>query len=194
MSTATKFNDQNELVNIEVLGGIETVNARDLHKALESGKDFSGWVKARIKNYGFIEGVDFTTIWWKSTGGRPAIEYYVSIDMAKHISMIENTDKGREVRLWFIERDKQLSKIEQIGPEQFEFGIIPDAPNDGSHLSLRAFCRVRKYDYTDAELSRMGRELRVFCEERGFSVGKIDDPTYVKVRTYPIAILEDYFA
>lgn len=206
----------NDLVPIENRGGVETVNARDLHQALGSKQHFSDWVKNRIEKYGFQSGVDFTDH-KVMIGKTTAIEYFVSIDMAKELSMIENTDKGREVRRWFIEREKQLARVEITGPEQFEkmmeaamrrllpminprkgsqleFGIIPDAPNDGSHMSLRAFCRVRKYDYTDAELSRMGKELRAFCDGRGFSMGMVDDPTYSKVRTYPIAILEDYFA
>lgn len=37
-------------------------NARDLHNFLEVGRDFSNWIKDRIKKYGFVEGEDFFTI------------------------------------------------------------------------------------------------------------------------------------
>ena len=97
----------NELIKIEKQGEIETVNARELHEFLENKQDFSNWIKARINKYGFIEDVDFTLILAKSTGGRPSTEYYISLDMAKELSMVENNEKGRQARKYFIEREKQ---------------------------------------------------------------------------------------
>ena len=56
----------NELIKIEKsnVGGdlIETVNARELHSFLEVGKDFSTWIKNRIEQYGFVDGVDFVSM------------------------------------------------------------------------------------------------------------------------------------
>ena len=37
----------------------QTVNARELHEFLEVGRDFSNWMKDRIAQYDFVEGVDF---------------------------------------------------------------------------------------------------------------------------------------
>ena len=42
----------------------------------------------------------------------PAKEYVVTIDIAKHLAMIEMTDKGRQVREYFIECEKQLKQIQ----------------------------------------------------------------------------------
>ena len=36
-----------------------SVNARDLHGALDVRRDFSTWIKGRIEQYGFVEGEDF---------------------------------------------------------------------------------------------------------------------------------------
>lgn len=104
----------NELIKIENKEGIETVNARELYEFLEVKKDFSDWIKYRIKKYGFQDGHDFTTIQGKSTGGRPSIEYHVIIDMAKELSMVENNDKGREARRYFIECEKIIKNPENI--------------------------------------------------------------------------------
>jgi phage anti-repressor protein len=84
------------------------VNAREMHEFLESGQDFSDWIKSRVEKYKFLEGEDFSIILWKSTGGRPAREYLLSIDMAKEIAMVENNDKGRQVRRYFIECERRL--------------------------------------------------------------------------------------
>lgn len=92
---------------------VNAVNARDLHKALDSKKDFSSWIKARIDKLGLVENRDygvFTQMGENLSGGRPAKEYVVPIDIAKHLAMIEMTDKGRQVREYFIECEKKLKK------------------------------------------------------------------------------------
>ena len=79
-----------EIIKIEQKNGIETVNARELHEFLESKQEFSSWIKARIMKYGFEENEDYIVIKVndkviKNLGGRPIIEYHISIDMAKEI-------------------------------------------------------------------------------------------------------------
>jgi len=59
-----------------------------------------------------IEGQDFTSILAESIGGRPKKEYVLSIDTAKHLSMMEKSSKGWEIRQYFIDvenRARQLS-------------------------------------------------------------------------------------
>jgi phage anti-repressor protein len=80
---------------------IQTVNARELHGFLGSDKDFTDWIKARVTKYGFVDGVDFTTVLnspnrGNSTGGRRRTDYHVSIDMAKELAMVERNDQGRK--------------------------------------------------------------------------------------------------
>jgi anti-repressor protein len=71
----------NEVLKVIEHGGKQAVNARDLHAALEVGRDFSTWIKERIEKYGFVEGEDFSPDLRKSTGGRPAVEYFLSLGM-----------------------------------------------------------------------------------------------------------------
>lgn len=56
----------NELIPILLayIGGeqIQTCNARELHKFLGVGKDFSSWVKAQIEHAAFTEDKDYLTI------------------------------------------------------------------------------------------------------------------------------------
>ena len=91
---------------------VQTVNARDLHAFLEVGKDFSTWIKDRISQYGFVEGQDFIEVFPKagenSSGGRPAREYHISLDMAKELSMVERNEKGKQARQYFIEMERRV--------------------------------------------------------------------------------------
>lgn len=94
---------------------VNAVNARDLWNALESKQEFSHWIKNRIDKLGLIESRDygvFDKIIKNTEGGvgRPVTEYVVTMDIAKHLAMIEMTDKGREVREYFIECEKQLAQ------------------------------------------------------------------------------------
>lgn len=94
-------------------------NARDLHKALGVGRDFSTWVKDRIQAYGFELGPDYVTGTGLSSPdsgsskARPQelLEYYLTLDMAKELAMLENNDVGRQVRRYFIQREKQAVEL-----------------------------------------------------------------------------------
>lgn len=143
-----KFNDEEQ----------QAVNARDLHKFLEVGRDFSNWIRGRIQKYGFIENEDFivdkenaqihdkinspkrataTDGGFEKATAKPLvksapqiygtmdraipmgfskIDYYISLDMAKELAMIENNKKGREVRKYFIQCEKLLKQ--KIAEEQ----------------------------------------------------------------------------
>jgi len=100
----------NELIKLgqSDIGGdkIETVNARDLHGFLESRQEFAHWIKARIQQYGFTEGVDFT-IDKIIIGKNVKIDYFLTIDMAKELSMVERNDKGKQARQYFIACEKR---------------------------------------------------------------------------------------
>lgn len=96
---------------------VNSVNARDLWKELEIAKDFSNWIKAQLKRGLFEENRDYNLFAQKGEkviGGRPLIEYILTLDTAKEIAMMSGTKKGKEVRNYFIEVEKQLkqSKVE----------------------------------------------------------------------------------
>ena len=97
------------LVNRPVAGQAQqTVNARELHAFLESKQEFSNWIKNRIEDYGFLDGVDFL-INLSKTQGRPRIDYFLSLDMAKELSMVERNAQGKQARQYFIDCEKRLS-------------------------------------------------------------------------------------
>ena len=113
------------VINTSILGNDlkQTVNARDLHMFLEVGKDFSNWMKDRIEQYGFEENQDFI-VYAKTgenlTGGRPAKEYAISIDMAKELSMVERNAKGKEARKYFIGCERIAKELASKPKTQLE--------------------------------------------------------------------------
>lgn len=106
-----------ELIKIEYRDDNALVSARELHEFLEVGRDFSTWVKGRIDKYGFEEGIDFTILnlapqnGGTSWGGSNKKDYAINIDMAKELCMVENNDKGRKARKYFIECEKKLKEV-----------------------------------------------------------------------------------
>lgn len=105
-----------ELIKIEEREGIKTVNARDLWVSLESKQDFSNWITARSE--GFIEGADFTIILLESSGGRPKKEYFIALDMAKHLAMLERNEQGRKIRHYFIDVENNKSFPDYVQKEK----------------------------------------------------------------------------
>ena len=99
--------------------GISTlaVNARELHEFLESSQMFSDWIKNRINDFEFVKNQDFLVSEIYDTkpgrGGnkKPVIEYILTLDMAKELSMVEKNDKGRMVRKYLIECERKIHEI-----------------------------------------------------------------------------------
>lgn len=92
----------------------QTVNARELHAFLDSKQDFSTWIKARIAEYDFVEHQDFVLFHNFMEKGRPRIEYFITLDMAKELSMVERTVKGKQARQYFIDCEKRAQTLPQI--------------------------------------------------------------------------------
>lgn len=105
---------------------VQAVNARDLHEFLESKQDFSTWIKSRIDQYAFVEGVDFTThkfVERKVT----KIDYHLSLNMGRELSMVERNEKGRQIRQYFIECERRVLSTPQIdlnSPEKLRLLLL----------------------------------------------------------------------
>lgn len=104
----------NELITVDLNDNQEpVVSGRQLHKALEVTTRYNDWFNRMIE-YGFTEYEDFYSILSKSTGGRPKQDHVLKLDMAKEIAMIQRTDKGKEVRQYFIQVEKDFNSPEKI--------------------------------------------------------------------------------
>lgn len=103
-----------DLINVTLNENQEpVVSGRQLHKVLGVRTAYKDWFP-RMTEYGFAENEDFSSFLSKSTGGRPKQDHVLKLDMAKEIAMIQRTDKGKEVRQYFIQVEKDFNSPEKI--------------------------------------------------------------------------------
>lgn len=106
-----------DLIKINYESEQPTVSARELHEGLEIKTKFTMWFD-RMCEYGFELENDFKKCFPKLgsglNGGQNAIDYEISIDMAKQICMIQRTDKGKQYRQYFIDLEKAWNTPEQV--------------------------------------------------------------------------------
>ena len=135
---------EKEIIKIETnADGSKAVSARELHKFLESKQEFANWIKNRIEKYRFVEGQDYQKLYFDVEGNlliisvdkfiksdnqivtkASKIEYVLTLDMAKELSMLENNEKGKEARRYFIECEKRLVKQQHKLPQTYKEALI----------------------------------------------------------------------
>lgn len=112
---------QTELIKVtQNEQGEIAVSGRELHEFLEVNTPYDKWMPRMIA-YGFSLEEDFTTFLSESTGGRPATDHVMTLDMAKEVAMIQRTSKGKQARQYFIAVEKEYKKqqldTESLSPE-----------------------------------------------------------------------------
>ncbi|WP_375703027.1 antA/AntB antirepressor family protein, partial [Bartonella sp. AA131HXZ] len=135
----------NNTINEE---SVQTVNARDLHAFLEAKRDFSNWIKDRISRYNFIEGQDFVKTQdlrspnLASAKSRSviAINYHLTLEMAKELSMVERNEKGKQARQYFIECERRAKQV--VTPQidysspQVMLGVLTHLKNENERKDI----------------------------------------------------------
>ena len=131
----------NELIKItKDDNGNSVVSGRDLHDFLEVQTKYLDWFNRMIE-YGFTENVDFSTInelSQKKEGSRfvkrNIVNHALTLDMAKEISMIQRTDKGKQARQYFID-------VEKAYKEKYK---LPQTPEEKLALTMQVTLRLDK--------------------------------------------------
>ena len=109
-----------ELIRINYDSEHPTVSGRELHDALQVKTAYKDWFP-RMCEYGFVEGTDFSSFLSESSGGRPAVNHQISIDMAKQLCMIQRTDIGRKFRQYFIKVEEAWNSPEAVMARALQF-------------------------------------------------------------------------
>lgn len=157
-----------ELINVNTNENQQpVVSARDLHKALGIKKRFSAWF-AQYSDM-FIEGYDFTGV----TGGTPVqggngniqylADYVLSIRMAEHIAMMTKTDKGHEVREYFIQIEEKWNDPQEIVKRGYEI-----LQNENTQLKL--------------ENNRLAIENQIMAPKAKYFDDLVDKETLTNIR------------
>ena len=199
-------------INNEV---VQTVNARELYAALEVKKDFSNWIKAQIERAKLREGRDFIRLALKgevinqqvTTSVGNKIDYHLTLRAATHVSLMSNTDKGCEIRDYFIEIEEAYRKQQprELTREQI---LVMALESERERLKLVAQVEVMtpKAEYYDqlvcssevfdgeqtAKMLRTSRSsLYTFLKQRGvitksnLPMQLYIDKDYMRVRQTP---------
>lgn len=108
--------DLGKLLPIKETNGNRAVNARDLHMFLEIGKDFSSWMKAQIERCDLTQNIDYEAFTQKvdnsnGIGYSRKTEYALSLNAAKEISMMSQTERGKQARRYFIACEEKLKQV-----------------------------------------------------------------------------------
>lgn len=64
------------------------------------------WIRNRVEDFGFQENQDFITLTRLLVSGGKRKDYYLSLDMAKELAMVERNARGKEARLYFIDCER----------------------------------------------------------------------------------------
>ena len=102
------------LIPINEGNGKRAVSARDLYNFLGCTERFQSWFDRQLQ-YGFVEGVDYTSVKSFTVVGngaeKPIEDYAMTISMAKEVSMIQRNEKGKEARTYFIACEQKLQEL-----------------------------------------------------------------------------------
>ena len=187
---------------------VQTVNARELHAFLESKQDFSTWIKNRIAKYDFVDNQDFIKLRKKMEANKATmIEYYITLDMAKALAMVERNEKGRDVRQYFITCEKlakqastaslsEQLKIAQIGLlnrvlDEFGDKISPQARETLLLVGSEKFLGISTgYRPPVAQQTYSASEIGERLGISGNKVGRLTKAHNLKTEEYGIWVLD----
>ncbi|MDH5106949.1 antA/AntB antirepressor family protein [Lentilactobacillus diolivorans] len=156
--------------------GSVAVDGRDLHNFLEVETPYTKWID-RMMEYGFAENVDFS-VFDKNVhddtafgGVRKMKDHVLTLDMAKELSMIQRTDRGKQARQYFIAMEKKAKAKQQLPiPKDYPSALRALADSMEENQKLRPAAA-----YTQKMLANPGLETTsVIAKNYGMSTAKFN--------------------
>ena len=195
-----------------------------LHAFLEVKKDFSNWIKKQIGRARLVEGRDYIIFAQKgeNTGrGRSSLEYHLTIDAAKHIAMMSGTERGSEVREYFLACERQakavppvkdpqiaamiftLTRIDAMEQEQKrqaeELARIAEnvaviearTQPENKHFTVMGYANLLGMPMDNKTAATLGRRCASLSRQRGLVIGDVSDPRFGNVHSYHESVLQE---
>jgi phage anti-repressor protein len=216
----------NEIIPIHDNNGKRTVSARQVYEFLELRQsNFTLWCKTNIVNNPYaIEGQDYSVIIVNNDnpkgGKQTSKDYELTTDFAKKIGMVTKSDKGNEIRDYFLA--VEAVALNQAPPIQsgntlqmIGEGFIAMAKQlEAAKTELRSeIADVRAHQITSAvdyytiagyaslckvklqlkQFQSFGKQASKICKDLGYATGTMPDAKYGTVKTYPDDVLKEIF-
>ncbi len=209
-----------ELIKVTVQeDGRRAVSARELYDYLNVGTEFVKWIN-RMFEYGFEEGRDYAMVIVKndgnSKGGRSTlIDYALTLDCAKHISMIQRTPQGMKARDYFIEAEKELteskkpvnvldwlqSSLEVMREQSKELAAIRHdvkmiearTTTRPDFFAVSGYAVICNLSIGRDEAAKLGKQASAICKDYNIRPDRIRDPKWGYINSYPEWVLREVF-
>lgn len=153
------------------------VNLRDLWKELGIKTEFRHYVKRTVIPYGFEEGYDYEVV--ETVSGKTIQkDYIITLDMAKELCMIAKTNKGKLVRKYFIEVEKQMTNVSAETVKKLRSVIFDRSTN----IDIGGQNRPIKSKDIDVMINALIAENKILLEQQ-----------YITSRTYCISDITQKF-
>ena len=160
------------------------ISGRQLHMALDVKTPYTIWLE-RMKEYGFIEGQDFNpnkNVRVQNEGNRiiqrEIIDHLMTLSMAKEIAMLQRTDKGKEVRRYFIQLEEDWNTPEKVVARALVYSnkMLADARAQLTAATERIALDAPKVRFAESVEGSDGsiliRELAKILKQNGYDTGE----------------------
>lgn len=155
------------------------ISGRQLHMVLDVQSHYRNWFP-RMCEYGFTEGKDFRPILGETSvvGGRPGTDHLMTLSMAKEIAMLQRTEKGKEVRRYFIQLEEDWNTPEKVVARALVYSnkMLADARAQLTRATERIALDAPKVRFAESVEGSKGciliRELAKVLKQNGYDTGE----------------------
>ena len=212
----------NELIRITEREGRKAVSARELHAFLGCTERFANWFERQLQ-FGFDENCDYVGCkTFNALANQELQDYAISIDMAKEVSMLQRSEKGKQARKYFlecervaneskkiltqaeivlqmaqlnVENERRILSLESENKEIKEQVKLIDARTQTrpDYFSVAGFANLNRINLGFERAKSLGKSAASLCQSIGADIDKVTDQRFGKVNTYPINVVRDVF-
>lgn len=199
---------------------VQAVSARELY--VELGLDLKNWSRWSetniIENEFFTQPIDFIDVVITSrVGFEKTKDYFVTLDMAKHLAMQCRNEKGHTVRNYFLECEKQIKqprvvdsklavmiealiRIDQT--EQRQLRLEQEVKQNTQRLDqldvsteyftvIGYFKHHRLGSIPEQQAAAIGKKLSKYCRNNNIRLGSVPHARYGDVYSYPEWVFQE---
>lgn len=139
-----------------------SVNARNLYDFLEVGYQFVDWIKIQTEELELTHNIDYISFsenLKNLQGGRPSVNYYLTIDTAKNIAVNTKTKKSKKIILEYIKKLEGSKSVQNLSRKEIlSMALQAEEENERLKADLQ---------YKDAVLSTQSSKIKEITEING---------------------------